>query len=106
MVLYLQLSNPFGGAGSSPAVVDSFAFALSIYGVAVPKPLIEVPTSMCTVECRLVGSIRPAIPFYGKMWINGSVVFKVIRQEHSASSSIRLADVSIGTTNTQQNPSD
>ena len=30
MVLCLQPSNPFGGAGSSPAVVDSFAFALFI----------------------------------------------------------------------------
>jgi hypothetical protein len=25
----LQISNPFGGAGSSPAVVDSFAFAFA-----------------------------------------------------------------------------
>ena len=30
-VSILQLSNPFGGAGSSPAVVDSFAFALPVH---------------------------------------------------------------------------
>jgi hypothetical protein len=32
IITHVQLSNPFGGAGSSPAVVDiSFAFAVDVY---------------------------------------------------------------------------
>lgn len=40
----LQISNPFGGAGSSPAVVDSFTFAR---GLAYSIPWIRVEFHFC-----------------------------------------------------------